>query len=353
MARCPRSRRVVPILRRMTPSLADQLIDAQVAYVLDQLTGDRLRDNVARDVDDLLALAGTLRLEAVVDAEAVKRVARRLLDTVPASTATTEIVDVAADVLLTGPADPFAVGELVARDQVEALVDELLGLSPVVERALDRLTDSPLVGTVATAFMGRIVGEVLAANRAVAEKVPGLGSLMSIGTSAASRVKGAADKQFDALLGDTAGKGATFAVRRLNKILIETLQDPTTREAVLQVWDLVAEEPVGGLDRYVEKEELSRLVYAVQGVAATGAATAHIAALADAFVDALFERYGALPVTTLLDELEIGRDDVVADLQSVVPRVIDAALAGGELERLVRARIEPFFRSPEVTTLLG
>jgi len=353
MARWPRSHRVVSILRRMTPSLADQLIDAQVAYVLDQLTGDRLRDNVARDVDDLLALAGTLRLDAVIDAEAVKRVARRLLDTVPASTGATEIVDVAADVLLTGPAAPFAVGELVARDQVEALVDELLGLSPVVDRALDRLTDSPLVGTVATAFMGRIVGEVLAANRAVAEKVPGLGSLMSIGTSAASRVKGVADKQFDALLGDTAGKGATFAVRRLNKILIETLQDPTTREAVLQVWDLVAEEPVGGLDRYVDKEELSRLVYAVQGVVATGAATVHVAALADACVDAFFGRYGALPVTTLLDELEIDRDDVVADLQSVVPRVVEAALAGGELERLVRARIEPFFRSTEVTALLG
>jgi len=37
----------------------------------------------------------------------------------------------------------------------------------------------------------------------------------------------------------------------------------------------------------------------------------------------------------------------------VVPRVVEAALAGGELERLVRARIEPFFRSPEVTALLG
>ena len=69
-------------------------------------------------------------------------------------------------------------------------LDELLALNPVVERALERLTDSPLVGTMASRFMGRVVGEVLQANKAVAGKVPGLGSLMSFGTSAASKVDG-------------------------------------------------------------------------------------------------------------------------------------------------------------------
>ena len=48
--------------------------------------------------------------------------------------------------------------------------------------------------------------------------------------------KGAADKQFESLLGDTVGKGGTYAVRRLNKIVVDTLLDPTTGEAALQVW---------------------------------------------------------------------------------------------------------------------
>ena len=59
------------------------------------------------------------------------------------------------------------------RERVEALLDELLALHPVLERALERLTDSPLVGTMASRFMGRIAGEVLQANKAVADKVPG------------------------------------------------------------------------------------------------------------------------------------------------------------------------------------
>jgi hypothetical protein len=334
-------------------SLADQLIDAQVAYVLAQLSEDRLLADLGPLVDDALAVAGGLTLEQVVDPATIKPVVRRLLQSVPASVGASEVVDAATDVLYDGPSEPFAIGELVVREQIEAIVDEILGLAPLAERALDRLTASPLVGTVASRFMGRIVGEVLAANKAVADKVPGLGSLMAFGTGAASKVMGAADKQFEGLLGDTAGKSATFAVKRLNKILVETLKDPTTREAVLQVWDLVAAEPVTGLEGQVAREDVTRLVGAVQGVVATAAATDHVADLADAFVDAFFVRYGTHPVTAVLDDLEITRDDLVTDLGAIVPRVVGSVVETGKLEELVRARIEPFFRSAEVSRLLA
>ena len=186
----------------------------------------------------------------------------------------------ATDVVYDGPAEPFALGELVERERVEVLVDELLGLTPVLDRALERLVASPQVGTVASRFMGRIVGEVLQANKAVADKVPGLGQLMSFGTSAASKVMGAADKQFEGLISDSMGKGGTFAVRRLNRIVIETLNDPTTREAVLQVWDLMAQERVAGLSRFTTREEISEVVDAVHELAVTTVANEHVASSA-------------------------------------------------------------------------
>jgi hypothetical protein len=42
--------------------------------------------------------------------------------------------------------------------------------------------------------MGRIVGEVVQANKAVADKVPGLGALVALGTSTAANVVGAAGR---------------------------------------------------------------------------------------------------------------------------------------------------------------
>jgi hypothetical protein len=328
------------------------LLDAQVSYHLDGMTGDRLASWLPRLADDLLAAAGHHRIDDLVDRDAVKDIVARALVTVPGSAAVSGIVELATSVLYDGPTETHPLGELVDRDQVEVLLDELLALSPVIERALERLTQSPLVGTMASRFMGRIVGEVLQANKAVADKVPGLSSLMSFGTSAASKVMGAADKQFEGLIGDTVGKGGTFAVRRLNRIVIETLQDPTTREAVLQVWDLLAREPVAGLSTYATREEISGVVDAVHDLAVTTVANEHVARLGEVIVESFFDRFGGYTPTELLDELELSRADLVADLVRIAPRIVDVLQETGDLERMVRAQLEPFYTSAEARALL-
>jgi hypothetical protein len=333
-------------------SLAQQLLDAQVGYHLDRLAGEQLASTVAGLADDLLAAAGGHQIDDLVDREAVKAIVVRALGTVPGSAAVSGIVEMATTVVYDGPDESYPLGELVHRERVEAVLDELLALNPVLERALERLSGSPLVGTVASRFMGRIVGEVLQANKAVAGKVPGLGSLMSFGTSAASAVMGAADKQFEGLIGDSVGKGGTFAVRRLNRIIIETLRDPTTREAVLQVWDLFSQEPVAGLGHYASREEVSGVVDAVHDLTVATVASEHVASLGEVVVEAFFERFGGYTPPELLDELDLSREDLVADLVRIAPQVVEALRETGDLERMLRAQLEPFYSSPEVAVLL-
>jgi hypothetical protein len=332
--------------------VARQLLDAQVAHQLGRLRGESLDASVAEVANRLLDAAGRHPLVDLVDADSLSGIVVRALGTVPGSAAVGGIIEMATDVVYEGPAQPFPLGEVVERVRVEALLDELLALTPVLERALERLTDSPVVGTVASRFMGRIVGEVLQANKAVADKVPGLGSLMSFGTSAASRVMGAADKQFEGLVGDAMGKGGTFAVRRLNRIVVETLRDPTTREAVLQVWDLLAAEPVRGLHRRSTREELTGVVDAAHELAISSLATERLAELTAVVVSAFFDRFGGITPTELLDELELDRHDVVADLVRIAPAVVAALDETGDLEALVRAQLEPFWTSPATLELL-
>lgn len=333
--------------------LAQQLLDAQVRHHLDRLSGDALADTVAITATSLLDASGHHQVADLVDADAVRAIVVRALATVPGSAAVGGFVDLAVSTAYEGPAHPRPLGDLVERAQVEAVVDRVLALSPVLERALERLTDSPLVGTAASRFMGRVVGEVVQANQAVADKVPGLGSLMSFGTSAASRMMGAADTQLQGLLGDTVGKGGTFAVRRLNKIIVETVRDPTTREAVLQVWDLAAQEPVGGLRERMTREELDDVVGAVHDVAVTSLAGEQVARLAETVVTGFFERFGGYTPTELLDELDLDRADLVDDLVRIAPGVVAALRESGDLERLLREQLAPFWSSAEAAELLG
>ncbi len=332
-------------------STADQLLDAQVRWVVDQLTGDQLAELVARDVDDVLAIAGELTLAEVVDVAEVKRIIRKVTDKVPASTTATTAVTAVADVAYDGPPQPVSASELIDRDNVESILDEMLGLLPLMEKILDEVAESPLVASLSARIVSRIVSDVLATNKAVADKIPGVGSLMSLGTSAAGKIAGAA--QIDALLGDTAGKGAAFAARRLNKIAVDTMRDPQFKQAVLQIWDMNADKELGNVSTFATREDTHRLAGILQEVVASAVATEQAGALVDAVVDRFFAEYADHPVTALLDELDITRDDLVEDIAAVAPRVVAAAQRTGKLDGFVRDRLEPFFRTDEVAQILG
>ena len=339
-----------------TASLADQLLDAQVAWILEQLTGPRLPELLERDVDDLLAVAGRIRLDAAVDPTDVTRVVHRVMGTVPACTTATTMVQATADQIHEGPTARVAPADVVDREQVEALVDALMPLRPLVGQALDRMADSPRMGTLASGFVTKLVVDVLEANRSMAQKIPGVGSLVSFGTNAATKVVGVADKQVQSLLGDTAGKGAAFAVRRLNKVVMDTLNDPMMRDAVLEVWDAHAGDAFDGVgddEGQVGRDDIRTLAGVLQDIVIAAGPSEPALAFAEAWIATFFDIYGEYPIATLLEELEVSRDDLVADAIAIVPPLVAAAHEDGWLEQAIRTRLEPFFASPAVTAILA
>ena len=163
---------------------------------------------------------------------------------------------------------------------------------------------------------------------------------------------GAADKQFEQLLGDTAGKGATFAVRRLNAILLDTLRDPSTKAAVLEVYDMYADLPLPPLSEIGRREDIERVAGLIQDIVIGAAPTDAVIGLINAVADGFFDVYGKAPVADLIADVGLSRDDLVSHATMLVPRALAAAQASGELERLIRSRLEPFFSSPEVAAIL-
>lgn len=343
----------MPTRASRAETLAQRLLDAQVAYHLSLLDDDRLAQTTAQALIALLERLSEHQLVDLLDRDAVAQAAVHLLRTVPGSGGAISVVELATTVLLDGPDEPFLPGDVVDRAQVEALLTAVLRLTPALERGLEELADSPLAGVVASRFMGRIVAEVVQANQAVASRVPGLGPLVSFGTSTASRLKGAADKQFESLLGDTVGKGGTYAVRRLNKIVVDTLRDPTTGEAALQVWDQLARQPAAGLGSLVGADDVAAVVSAGHDLVATIATTEEAARLAEVLVDAVLEWFGGYTPAELLTAFGLSTSDVVEYLTAVVRDAVVALRDSGAFERALRAHLEPFYSSPSVRDILA
>lgn len=334
----------------MTKDVADQLLAAQVEWVLAEFSGKRLTQVIKRDVDDLLELAARLTVLDVVDPEQVKGAARRLVERAGGSALVDDLVTALSDAIYDlSASEDYNLGDVVERDPVEALVAKVLSMHTLQDRALDRMAESPLVAAVATRFVTKIVGDFLQQNRQMAERLPGAKSLISFGMGAASKVRSATVDQF---LGDAAGKSTQFAIRRTNSAMRDLVREAPLQGAAMEIWDLHADEPISDLRGYLSKAELRELAVLVHDIVNSARTTEYAGHLVDECVDVFFERYGERDLASLLPELGISRDDVLDEAQRFVPPLVDAAKRDGRLEELIRARLKPFFASRKVLAIL-
>ncbi|WP_040795639.1 hypothetical protein [Nocardia higoensis] len=334
-------------------AMAERLLDAQVDFLLAEVTGERFAEVVARDVADVLAVAGTIGFGEVVALEDGKQTVATVVDLIGGSPVLADMVGVFADAIYDHIADndTDTLGSVVDREPVEQLLEKVLGMHQAQERILDRLTESPLVATVASKFVDKLINDFVQANRERAEKIPGVGSLMSLGQSAANRAKkAAADNTF---VGDLAGRGALFALKRTNNAIREMLRDAPVHSAAMEFWDLHAGEPVSGLREYLTKKDLHELVLLCYEIAVTTREKQYFGELVAQCVEVFYDEYRDHTLAAMLPEIGLTAEDVTAEILRYGPAVVEAAKRDGVLARLIRERLEPFYTSDVVLSILA
>lgn len=335
-------------------ALADRLLEAQVAFVVEEWSGPGAAAMLAAEAGDALDRVADLPLSDVVAPGAVQATAHLLCDTAAGSAAADAMVTELVPLLRDLPVHAeHRLGDVVARSAVAAIVEVLTRSEQLREEALRRLGTSPAVSALAVRFVAALVGDAVQQNRERAEKVPGMKSVLGMGDLAARTARGMAPKGLEKVVGGAADRGTQAAMERVSRALTETFDEAVVREAVMEVWDLHAEDEIAGLQAYLAAED-------VDHVAANGHAlwlelrtTAWFGAVVDAAIDAFFARYGDQPVGEVLAELGLDRDTIVAEVERHAPQVLEALVRTGHVEAMVRRRLEPFFRSEVALDLLS
>ncbi|MFE7744293.1 hypothetical protein [Nocardia sp. NPDC057455] len=332
--------------------IAERLLNAQVEFLLAEVTGERFAEVIARDTEAVLGVADTIVFRDVVEIDQAKQTVRTIVELIGGSPVFADMVGVFADSIYDHIAtnNDYTLGEVVDREPVEALLEKIFGMHQAQERILDRLTESPLVATVASKFVDKLINDFMQANRERAEKIPGVSSLMSLGQSAANRAKKAADGTF---VGDLAGKGALFALKRTNNAIREMLRDAPVHAAAMEFWDLHADEPVSGLREYLSRKDLNELVLLCYEIAVTTREKEYFGLLLDECVEVFFTKYGDYTLAAMLPELGLSGDDIAAEILRYGPAVIESAKREGVLAGLIRERLAPFYTSDEVLRILA
>lgn len=330
--------------------LADKLLEAQVDYVLAEVTGERFTEVVSRDVSAVLKLADTMILSEVVDRDDLKATARKAVDDIGGSTIVADLTAALSDAMYDlSASDDYKLGDVVDRDVVDSLITQFLSMHTLHERALDRLTESPLVAAAVARYVNKIVADFLDENRQRAEKVPGMGSLISLGTNAAKKARSVSEP----FVGDVAGKSAQYALRRSNSATRDLLQNASLRDAGLELWDLHASESVGELRQYLSQDELRDTAQLVHRLATTNRNSEFFGQALDESIDVFYDLYGTFSLAALLPEVGIDEADIVREINRYAPALVETAKKDGALADLIRERLEPFYKSDAVVAILA
>jgi hypothetical protein len=345
------------ILLGMTPEQrekAERLLEAQIAFLKAELAADRFAGLVETEVDHALEAAETLTLNQVVTREQIKATAQKYATRMEIHGSIPELIGEIADRVYRHPAHRESlIGEVVGRHHVAALVGKLFEMQALRERLMHRLSDSPLTVAWLSSFLYRVASDFLHHNRERVERVPGVAPLLNAGGQLAGKVLGDPARDANLRLREFAERSAGFLLRHAGQPFSDSLDEAPMFDAVMELWDDHAGEPVSEVVTYVSQADLEDLLVIGYEFWLDFRDSEYLRALIDEGVDFFFDKYGDFALRELLEDMGIGRADLVEEAMRFAPRVIAVLDETGLLDKLLRRRLEPFFFSDEVLALLG
>jgi hypothetical protein len=344
---------------------AEQLLDAHVAHELRQLQGDDFTALVASEVDHALAAASTLTLDRVMHRDQVKAVAIKYVATFRLPGAIPEIATDIATLIRHSPANDVPLGTLISRPRVDELVGVIAEMRSIRMGVLRGIADSSTLQAGVGGLVRGLATGAFGTGRRFAARVPGAGvgsTLAGMVADQASRAPGAGRvgevvapvlDGVDQRSKELSERAARMLLGYLSDSAATAVTDEEFREAVLEIWDTLANRPVRVFMDAVSDDQLVDLFVAAYQAWLDLRTSDYLPALVEAGVDVFFDTYRDFTLDKLLEEFGLGAADLVEEAMRFAPPVIEALVETGLLEELIRRRLASFYLSDEARALIN
>jgi hypothetical protein len=331
----------------------DRLLDAHVAFVLRDLTGASFAALVRNEIDWVLDRAEKIVLDDVVDREAVTAVAVKYATRANLAGAIPDLVGEITARFRAHPANERPLSEVLPRARAEAFAHKIAELQPLRRRIAAVVAESPVVQTWLAGYLRSIALWPVATNRRLAGRVPGVNRALALGERVGGRVAAGALIEADLRSRELAESAAATLLAQWGSGLADGISDGEFAEALLTVWDRMAERPVRELLDAGDDAHLIDVVVLVFETWLELRDGDYVPALIRMGVDYFFGTYGSYPLSELLTEFGVSRSDLVEEALRFGPRALTALAANGDLEVFVRRQLSRFYDSPEARAALG
>ena len=325
------------------------MLELHIQHELDACDPATLVDWLRPNAQVIFDWIKTVPLSDLVDKEDIKSVIRRNVVDAEIPEAIAELTsESAARILNSDHHENTAVGDILTDTRFERLVDKQLIFNEQCKNVLYSIIDLPIYGDLISGVVYEAIVRYIYESNVLTNKIPGVSSMLKMGRKVVNKTAPKLGGVVEENVRSYIAANLKFILKESKSFLDESLTDEQLKNSAMTLWGIVEDKTLEELQEGVKSDEIVELIMLGYDAGLSFGKTPYFIGSFELIVDCFFDKYGDDDLGALMDDLEITPERIMGEIEIFAPRIIQACKQSGELEALLRRRLEDFYSSDSV-----
>jgi hypothetical protein len=331
-----------------------KFLEAHVAHELNRFKRGGYKKTIKEEVAVLFEWIKKIKLKDVITAEQVIGMIQRNAVELPVAGGVTELAGEMSQRVLASPQNKkTSLENIFARKQFDDIVDKIGCLKNAREDVIHRFVTSSVYSQQISEVLYAGIKEYLLAENILAQKVPGVSSLIKLGKFAVNKTMHSLETAIENKIKSYIQSNLGNTIKRSEKSLNEYFDETHIIEMGEKIWSSIAKTKISEYFNEIDAYDLEDFIIIGYEFWMNFRKTPYFRAIYTDLVYFFFEKYADRELDVILEDVGVTQKMVVNELVEAVSPGIETAMSIGFLEERIRARLEDFYLSPKTADLLA
>lgn len=330
-------------------SKAEQLLNAQVAFMVAQITSDELQPLIAHNLKLLLANSRAIKLGEVISSESIKQVAIKYASNMSLGPGVPELVgEIAQEMYNHDIFEKNTPNDVMSQKDVTEILTKISEMEELRTRLISESVSNPMYASLMSDLLYHGIQDYITDNP-LAKKIPGAQSMMKLGKSMVDK----ASPKLEETLKKYVASNIRSTLKESERFLNKNLTNEKIVELGLDAWVNVKNEKLSGYKKYITANDIEESFVMGFEYWKQLRTTDIYKNSIEEIVDFFHNKYKDTTLFDLLDDISISEDMLLEDAMTFAPQVIQHLHGTGVLDAYIRQYLEPFYHSEAVNEILS
>lgn len=333
-------------------TILDTLLEAHVRHELNRFRSPHYRQTIQEEAAAFFKWIKTLTLGELITPEQIIAIIDRIVVEMPVAGGVTELAGEMSQRVLAHPQNrETALEDIFSRHNYDDFVDKIGALVSARKDAIHRLVHSSIYSQQISEVLYTGIKEYLLTENILAQKVPGVASLIKLGKFAMNKTMHPLEMMVEKTVKHYIEANLSNTIRRSEKSLNAYFDEAHIIEMGEEIWNTLSKTKLAEYFRMVNAGDLEDFIVIGYDFWMHFRKTSYFKEIYTDLVYFFFEKYGGRELSLVVEEVGVTEEMAVRELNESLSLALEKALQSGYLEERIRNRLADFYHSPETAAL--